>query len=79
MIYTHVLNRGGKGVFSLANRFNMTAINMLVACEDGSSFFEKGRVKKEFIGKDLVTAAVLHRGLISGYTAPRAAFVGTID
>ena len=44
---------------------------MLVACEDGSSFFEKGRVKKEFIGEDLVTAAVLHRGLISGYPAPR--------
>ena len=58
---------------------NMTAIKMLVACEDSSSFFEKGRVKKEFIGKDLVTAAVLHRGLISGYTAPRAAFVGTRD
>jgi hypothetical protein len=57
----------------------MTAINMLVACEDGSSFFEKGRVKKEFIGKDLVTDAVLHRGLISGYVVPRAAFVGTRD
>jgi hypothetical protein len=54
-------------------------MNTLVACEGGSSFFEKGRVKKEFIGKDLVTAAVLHRGLISGYTAPRAAFVGTRD
>ena len=72
----------GERVFSvplIGFNFNMTAINMLVACEDGSSFFEKGHVKKEFIGKDLVTAAVLHRGLISGYTAPRAAFVGTID
>jgi hypothetical protein len=71
----------GERVFSvpLIGFNNVTAINMLVACEDGSSFFEKGRVKKEFIGKDLVTAAVLHRGLISGYTAPRAAFVGTRD
>jgi hypothetical protein len=57
----------------------MTAINMLVACEVGSSFFEKGRVKKKFIGEDLVTAAVLHRGLISGYPAPGAAFVGRRD
>jgi hypothetical protein len=56
--------------------FNMTAINMLVACEDGSSFFEKGRVKKEFIGKDLVTAAVLHRGLISGQEIDKAVLVG---
>jgi hypothetical protein len=70
----------GERVFSVPLiGFNMTAINMLVACEDSSSFFEKGRVKKKFIGKDLVTAAVLHRGLISGYTAPRAAFVGTRD
>ena len=56
--------------------FNTTAINMLIACEDGSSFFEKGRVKKEFIGKDLVTAAVLHRGLISGQEIDKAVLVG---
>jgi hypothetical protein len=35
--------------------------------------------KEEFIGEDLVTAAVLHRGLISGYHAAGAAFVGTRD
>ena len=45
---------------------------MLVACEDGASFlYEKGHVKKKSMGEDLVTAAVLHRGLISGYPAPR--------
>jgi hypothetical protein len=36
-------------------------------------------MKKESIGEDLVTAAVLHRGLISGYPAPGAAFVGKRD
>ena len=41
----------------------------------GGSFFEKGDEKKS-IGEDLVTAAVLHRGLISGYPVPGAAFVG---
>ena len=46
------------------------------ACEDWFvSFFEKGQVSREQRRvSDLVTAAVLHRGLISGYTAPLSSF-----
>jgi hypothetical protein len=51
--------------------------NTLVAC-GGGSFFEKGHEKKS-IDEDLVTDPVLHRGLISGYPAPGAAFVGERD
>jgi len=54
-------------------------MNKLVAGDDGASFYGKGNVTEEFIREDLMTSTVLHRGLISGYPASGAAFVGRRD
>jgi hypothetical protein len=54
-------------------------MNKLVSGDDGAFLYRKGNVTRGFICEDLVTAAVLHRGLISGYPAPGAAFVGKRD
>ena len=40
-----------------------------VGGEDGASSYGKGNVKDEFRVESLMTATVLHRGLISGYPA----------
>ena len=58
---------------------NMAPMNKLVAGDDGASFYGKGNVTEEFIREDLMTSTVLHRGLISGYPASGAAFVGRRD
>jgi hypothetical protein len=41
-----------------------------VGGEDGASSYGKGNVEEEFHVEGLMTATVLHRGLISGYPAP---------
>ena len=51
----------------------------IVACEDGASFHGTGIVEKEFSCAALITATVLHRGLIPGYPAAEAAFVARRD
>ena len=58
---------------------NAAPMNKLVAGEGGASFYEIENVEKQFICEDLLTATVLHRGLISGYPASGAAFVGKSD
>ena len=48
--------------------------NTLVAC--GAVRSLRNVMKKKSIGEDLVTAAVLHRGLISGQEIDKAVLVG---
>jgi hypothetical protein len=55
---------------------NMASMNKLVVGDDGASFCGKGNIKEELVGENLITVNLLQRGLISGYPAPRAAFVG---